>query len=65
MPTYTKLKYIKDGEGYIRPYVLTVNKEYKCRVVHPVGPQYLIKDDKGDTLIVSGRMRKRFFKGII
>lgn len=63
MPVYTKLKYIKDGEGYIRPYVLTIDKEYKCIGIHKTS--YIIKDDNYKTVIVSGRMRKRFFKGII
>ena len=64
MPIYRALKYIKNGEGYVS-YSLTINKEYKCKMIHPIGPQYLIKDDKGSNVIVSGRMRKRFFKGII
>lgn len=64
MPIYTKLKYIKNGEGYTS-YHLTINKEYRCKMIHPLGPQYLIKDDRGNNVIVSGRMRKRFFKGII
>ena len=63
MPIYTKLRYITKADGY--SFTLTINKEYKCKMIHPLGPQYLIKDDKNSNVIVSGRMRRRFFKGII
>ena len=63
MPIYTKLRYIKDGEGYIRPYRFTLNKEYECIGLHKTS--YILRDDSYKIVYVSGRMRKRFFKGII
>lgn len=63
MSIYTKLIYIKDGEGYILPYILTLNKEYKCIGVHKTS--YIIRDDKDKLVYVSARLRKRFFKSII
>jgi hypothetical protein len=62
MPIYTKLRYITNGEGYVSKH-LTINKDYKCIGIHKTS--YIIRDDENNMVFISGRMRKRFFKGII
>lgn len=65
MPIYSKLKYVKPLEKSYVEYKLTLGKEYYCKMVHVTGPQYMIWDDLRKPIIISGRMRKQFFKGVI
>jgi len=65
MPIYSKLRYVKIAEGWSFRHTLTLNKEYPCKMVHPAGPQYMIWDDLRKPVVISGRTRKKFFKGVI
>ena len=69
---YSKLKYIKDAQGQIGFCVkLTLNKSYSCKqmiITNNISnwkPWYIIYDDNNLLLKISGRMIKRFFKGIV